>query len=122
MLVGPGDFVWLIDFAQTRDGHPLFDFAHLEAELIAQVLAPQISDPQAYLDLLHGHPEPAYANLAGLRSAIQEIAGRCLFNPSQPPEYNLALSMACLGALKFTNLDAHQKHLLYLTAAWLQTT
>ena len=27
--------------------------------------------------------------------------------------------MACLGALKFTNLDAHQKHLLYLTAAYL---
>ena len=122
VLVGPGDFVWLIDFAQTRDGHPLFDFAHLEAEMIAQVLAPQISTPQAYLDLLQGHPEPAYANLAGLRSAIQEIAGRCLFNPSQPSEYSLALSMACLGALKFTNLDAHQKHLLYLTAAWLQTT
>ena len=33
VLVGPGEFVWLIDFAQTRDGHPLFDFAHLEAEL-----------------------------------------------------------------------------------------
>jgi hypothetical protein len=29
------------------------------------------------------------------------------------------LKLACLGALKFANLDAHQKHLLYLTAAWL---
>ncbi len=28
VLVGPGGFVWLIDFATTRDGHTLFDFAH----------------------------------------------------------------------------------------------
>jgi hypothetical protein len=117
VLVGPGDFVWLIDFAQTRDGHPLFDFAHLEAELIAQVIAPQMPDSQAYLALLQGHPAAEYAHLAVLRNAIQEIAGRCLFNPSQPAEYNMALKLACLGALKFANLDAHQKHLLYLTAA-----
>jgi hypothetical protein len=119
VLVGPGDFVWLIDFAQTRDGHPLFDFAHLEAELIAQVIAPQMPDAQAYLALLQGRPAAEYAHLAILRNAIQEIAGRCLFNPSQPAEYTLALKLACLGALKFANLDAHQKHLLYLTAAWL---
>ncbi len=119
VLVGPGDFVWLIDFAQTRDGHPLFDFAHLEAELIAQVMAPQIPDPQAYLALLQGRPAAEYAHLAVLRNAIQEIAGRCLFNPSQPAEYTLALKLGCLGALKFANLDGHQKHLLYLTAAWL---
>ncbi len=119
VLVGPGDFVWLIDFAQTRDGHPLFDFAHLEAELIAQVIAPQMPDSQAYLALLQGHPAAEYAHLAILRNAIQEIAGRCLFNPSQPAEYNMALKLACLGALKFANLDAHQKHLLYITAAWL---
>ncbi len=119
VLVGPGDFVWLIDFAQTRDGHPLFDFAHLEAEIIAQVIAPQISEAGAYLTLLQGHPAEEHASLAILRNAIQEIAGRCLFNPSQPAEYTLALKLACLGALKFANLDAHQKHLLYLTAAWL---
>jgi hypothetical protein len=27
--------------------------------------------------------------------------------------------MACLGALKYTNLDGHQKHVLYLAAAHL---
>ena len=51
-LVVPGDFIWLIDFAMTRDGHTLFDFAHLEAEIIAQVIAPQLGSPQDYLDLL----------------------------------------------------------------------
>jgi hypothetical protein len=27
--------------------------------------------------------------------------------------------VACMGALKFANLDTHQKHLLYLAAAHL---
>ena len=40
ILVGLGGFVWLIDFASTRDGHTLFDFAHLGAELIAHVTRP----------------------------------------------------------------------------------
>ena len=35
VLIGPGGMVWLIDFATTREGHPLMDFAHLEAEIIA---------------------------------------------------------------------------------------
>ena len=51
VLVGPGSLVWLIDFAQTREGHPLFDFAHLESELIAHVLAVRAGSPRAYLDL-----------------------------------------------------------------------
>ena len=109
ILVGPGGFVWLIDFAETRDGHPLFDFAHLEAQIIAHILAPQ----------WQGKWPPAEERL---RPAVRAIALRCLFNPSQPREYDLALCLACLGALKYTNLDAHQKHLLYLTAAQLVQT
>lgn len=31
--------MWLIDFARTREGHTLFDFAHLGAEIVAHVLA-----------------------------------------------------------------------------------
>lgn len=129
VLVGPGDFMWLIDFAMTRDGHPLYDFAHLEAELIAHVIAPQVGGAAEYLVALQagimdiGEPAaPAAMPLPqhyGLLSTLHSIAARCLFNPSQPREYYLALYMACIGALKFTNLGAQQKHLLYLTAAHL---
>lgn len=129
VLTGPGDFVWLIDFAMTRDGHTLYDFAHLEADLIAHLVAPQFASPVDYLAALRltplasvsastGLPGDAPAPFA-LLAALHTIAGRCLFNPSQPREYSLALCLACLGALKFTNLDAHQRHLLYLTAAWV---
>ncbi|MGW8251638.1 MAG: phosphotransferase, partial [Anaerolineales bacterium] len=117
MLVGPGDFIWLIDFATTRDGHPLFDFAHLEAELIAHVIAPQVSSPREFLELLELGAESAHPELFGLLAAVREIAARCLFNPSRPDEYHLAALMACLGALKFANLEPFQKHLLYLNAA-----
>jgi hypothetical protein len=111
VLVGPGNFIWLIDFAQTRLGHPLFDFARLEAEIIAHVLSSQVDSPGAYLALLNaGHP---------LLKAVEEIAGRCLFNSSQMREYWLSLYLTCLGELKFANLDERSRHLLYLTAAYI---
>ncbi len=103
--------MWLIDFAQTREGPPLFDFAHLGAELIAHVLAERAAGPEDYLARLQGEAEPLLAALHG-------IARRCLFNPLEPREYWLALYFACLGALKFTNLGRKAKQCLYLTAAY----
>jgi hypothetical protein len=121
-LVGLGGYVWLIDFAMTRDGHTLFDFAHLGAEMIAHVIAPQVSSPSEYLNALRltlptskTIPPGPYS----LLYTLQEIASRCLFNPSQPREFHLAFMLTCLGALKYTNLQPSQKHLLYLTAAHL---
>ncbi|RPJ43658.1 MAG: hypothetical protein EHM21_11190, partial [Chloroflexi bacterium] len=112
VLVGPGGLVWLIDFAQTGEGHPLFDFAHLESELIAHVLSVQTGSPRAYLDLLQRGSDP-------LLTALHQITGRCLFDPAHPREYQLALYLACLGALKYQNIDGLAKHCLYLTAAEL---
>ena len=126
ILVGPGGFVWLIDFAQTREGHPLADFAHLEAEIIAHVIgaspaashtsAPQTSaiSAEAFVQMLRLQNHP-------LLNRLHEIAYACLLNPSNKREYQLALSVTCLGAMKYTNLQAHQRHLLYLTAAyWME--
>ncbi len=112
VLVGPGGMLWLIDFAETREGHPLFDFAHLEAEIIAHVLAPRGLSPQAYLDLWRSGGDP-------LQQTLHELARACLFNPAVPREYDLALTIACLGALKHPNLSTAARQLLYLTAACL---
>jgi hypothetical protein len=122
ILVGLGGFVWLIDFASTRDGHTLFDFAHLGAELIAHVLAPSYPDPAVYPQALRTtYPHCIHSPAAPLTllCKLQEVASRCLFNPSQPREFHLAFFLTCLGALKYTNLQSSQKHLLYLTAAHL---
>lgn len=129
VLVGPGSLVWLIDFAETREGHPLFDFAHLESEIIAHILAPQAGSARVYLELWRAsagalRPARPTGSAGGqppcaspLLEALHAIAGRCLFDPARPREYQLALALACLGALKYANLNAPVKHCLYLTAA-----
>jgi hypothetical protein len=117
ILVGPGGFVWLIDFARTREGHSLFDFAHLEAELIAHVIAPQVPTARDFLDLYAGEPAPEHRRLRALLDVLQSIMDRCLTNPSDLREAHLARTLACLGALKFANLDDRARHNLYLAAA-----
>jgi hypothetical protein len=132
VLVGPGAFVWLIDFATTREGHPLFDFAHLEAEIIAHVIAPQVTVGE-YQEFLRSQVPGFGRNLESrlteitathqalfdLRTTLYDIALKCLANPSKPGEYHLARYVSCLGSLKYRNLTPHQKHLLFLTAASL---
>ncbi len=116
ILIGPEGFVWLIDFATTRQGHPLADFAHLETEIIAHIIAPQIENPAKYAAWLQGETAE-FAQFQNLRQTLQEIAANCLANPNRPEEYQLVLYLNCLGALKYANLNPHQKQCLYLTAA-----
>ena len=111
ILVGPGELVWLIDFAQTREGHTQFDFAHLSAEITAHILAPKTGSPQAFLKHLRDGD--------GLLKTVQEMSQRCLFDPAQDQEHRLALAVTCLGALKYTNLTPLGRHCLYLLAASL---
>lgn len=111
VLVGPGNLVWMIDFAQTREGHPLFDFSHLASELVAHVLALQAGSAEAYLARLQTVGWP-------LLDVVEEVAQRCLFDPARPREYRLSLVLACLGALKYANLTPLARSCLYLTAAF----
>jgi hypothetical protein len=117
VLVGPGDFVWLIDFAQTREGPPLYDFAHLHAEIIAHILPLSIATPQDFLALLRGEPGKDVAACLALLACLDEIEKRCLANPADQREVHLAVFTACLGALKYPNLEPRARHWLYLSAA-----
>ncbi|OGO32106.1 MAG: hypothetical protein A2Z16_01445 [Chloroflexi bacterium RBG_16_54_18] len=118
VLVGPGEMLWLIDFAQTREGHTLFDFAHLETEVIAHLFAERITSTSDYLEFLQLPESSQHLELAGLLRVIRDISSRCLLNPMNTREYDLALAVTCLGALKFVNLDQHARNLLYMTAAF----
>lgn len=110
ILVGPGSLVWLIDFAQTREGHTLLDFAHLGSEIVAHILSARCGSLDDFLDCLQaGDP---------LLQALEEIAGRCLFDPARPQEFYLALALACLGAMKYPHLPANGRGCLYLAAAF----
>ncbi len=111
ILVGPGELVWLIDFAQTREGHTQFDFAHLSAEITAHVLAPLSGSPQAFLQRLQEGD--------ALLETVSEMSRRCLFDPAQEQESRLALAISSLGALKYANQTPLGRHCLYLLAASL---
>ena len=119
ILVGPGDFIWLIDFAETREGHPLLDFAHLEAELIAHIIAPQVRDSLELYEFLNENQTTNHQALAELCAVIHRQATYCLANPEEMGEYWQALYITCLGALKFVNLDKTQKQALWLMSAIL---
>jgi hypothetical protein len=111
ILVGPGELVWLIDFAQTREGHTQFDFAHLSAEITAHVLAPKNGSPQVFLKHLQDGDK--------LLQTVQEMSQRCLFDPAQDQERRLALAVTCLGTLKHANITPLGRHCLYLLSASL---
>ncbi|MBN1370341.1 MAG: phosphotransferase [Anaerolineaceae bacterium] len=111
VLVGPGSLVWLIDFAQTREGHPLFDFAHLSAELVAHVLAPRAGSLEAFREMLLAGDEP-------LLDAVEAISARCLFDTARPAEFYRAAALACLGTIKYPNRSPLARQCLYLAAAW----
>ncbi|NJM40466.1 MAG: phosphotransferase [Anaerolineae bacterium] len=111
-LVGPGGLIWLIDFAETRDGHALYDFAHLEAEILAHVIAPRVATTSEFVRVLQSEANP-------LLNQMHQIAAKCLFNPSAMREYWLALYATCLGATKYANMNAHQRQCLYLAAAYV---
>ena len=111
-LVGPGGMIWLIDFAETRDGHTLYDFAHLEAEILAHVIAPRTTNTTEFLAILQSESHL-------LLNQMHAIAAKCLFNPTALREYWLALYATCLGAIKYANLNAHQRQCLYVAAAYV---
>jgi len=139
ILVDPGDNVWLIDFALTRDGHTLYDFARLETELVtrhiaplmvrAGLAAPELTRVLAWLDRGEWSPPPALGHdvlddAARVLASVRRIVNRCLFDPTHPEEYTRALLVCQLGALKFANLDSVPeaplpKRLAFVAAAYL---
>jgi hypothetical protein len=117
ILVGPGDMLWLIDFAQTREGHTLFDFSHLGAEIIAHLASELIDEPKEFLSVLQHAPKYKHHPLNIMLENLEMNSSRLIFNPREIWEYRLTLALSCLGALKFFNLSSKSKHFLYLAAA-----
>lgn len=131
ILVGPGGNAWLIDFAQAREGHTLFDWAVLEVSLLAEIVAPIIpgdswDDLRSFIGVLAGsfqagHPESGNAaldNALGAVITLREIVGECLADPNDWREYYAALSMCALRGLRWVDtLSLKSRRLLFLISA-----
>jgi len=130
ILVGPTGNAWLIDFARTREGHTLFDWALLElswlVEVVARVAAPGWAgawEIAALLDQInHGadgadlRRHPAGPAL-GVLKTIRAIAGECLASPGRWTEYYVALALLGLRLMDWHSEPVDARRLAFLASA-----
>lgn len=129
ILLGPNGGPFLIDFAHTRDGHTLFDWANLEVSLHAELVMPRLgaswADARRALARAAGLPpappvapdaqlDPAFLAIEALRG----IARECLAKPDDWTEYWLALAFAALRAVTWETMSEGARRFMFLLAAW----
>lgn len=129
IMIGPNNSAFLIDFARTRDGHTVFDWACLEVSMMNEIISPVLGTKWSdiyrivpYLVALNsGQPYSAVdSKLAGPLEAIQQvrlIAGNCLVNANIWTEYYVALSMSALRAVTWTTMSIPARRLMFVLSA-----
>jgi hypothetical protein len=130
ILVGPTGNAWLIDFAWTREGHTLFDWALLELswliEVVARFAAPGWAGAWEIIALLNEinqgadgedlRRHPAGPAL-GVLKTIRAIAAQCLVNPDHWAEYYVALALLGLRLMDWRSEPVDARRLAFLASA-----
>jgi hypothetical protein len=133
ILVGVNGSPFLIDFAQTRAGHTLFDWACFELSLLNNCALPLVDDADTWagarrvagwLVMLYQTGRiDATLRGAGVQSVlkllgnVREIVAECLAAPGQWGEYYVALSLCALRAVTWETLSPPARRLMLLVAA-----
>jgi hypothetical protein len=133
ILVGPNGSPFLIDFAQTRTGHTLFDWACLELSLLNNCALPLLDDVDTWEGVRRaagwlvslyqtGTVEPGLRgagvqSVLGLMVSVREIVADCLAAPDQWGEYNVALALCALRAVTWETLSPPARRLMLLVSA-----
>lgn len=129
ILLGPNDNALLIDFARTRDGHTLFDWANLEVSLLGEMFIwsddDDWSQPRDILHQIAGTLDPhhtatvlpqyvdALMSIEALRTIVEERLAR----RHRWREYHMALAMCALRAVTWETMPVPGRRLLYLVCA-----
>jgi Ternary complex associated domain 9/Clp amino terminal domain, pathogenicity island component len=127
ILVGPNGSAFLIDFAQTRNGHTLFDWSMLEVSLLTEVVMPVIGDDWwsvrlvvRYIGSLHKDMPDAVPALNEAMQhvlAVREIVKECLAREGSWSEYYIALTMCAMRAFTWETLSLGARRLMFYLAA-----
>jgi len=129
ILIGPGNSAFLIDFAQSRDGHTLFDWATLEVSLLSEVVMPVAGSTWSDAGLvltcvaaLNAHDsipdlDPAVSETMSAVAAIRDIVNELLAIPSNWAEYYVALSLCALRAVNWHTMSLGARRLMFLISA-----
>ncbi|MBK8025883.1 MAG: phosphotransferase [Chloroflexi bacterium] len=129
ILVGGNNDPFLIDFAQTRDGHTLFDWAMLELSLLNDMIMPAVGEGWdsarymlGFLALINqGKDIPSLAPemrraLAPIQS-VRAVAEHCLARPNAWGEYFIALGMCAMRAYGWETISLGARRLMFYVAA-----
>lgn len=130
ILVGPNQTPFLIDFAQTRNGHTLFDWACLEISLLNDVVLPvlgedwesarQVMRVVAALPEFHLPPDTHVMLAEAVRPllSVREIVRECLATSENWSEYYIALALSALRAVTWETMSIGGRRLMFLLSAY----
>jgi hypothetical protein len=130
ILMGPNRSPFLIDFAQTRNGHTLFDWACLEVSLLNDVVLPlvdgswdsarQIMTLVASLPSGRLPPDTHIMLAEAMRPlmAVRRIVGECLAVADNWSEYYIALALCGLRAITWDTLSLGGRRLMFLLSGY----
>jgi hypothetical protein len=128
LLLGPGDSAFLIDFANARSGHTLFDWAVLEISLLNETIMKTIGESWddarriiEHIGTLDGGvaaPDPQLDDAFAPLQSLREIVAANLADPEQWTEYWVALALVALRAITWDTLDVGGRRLMFLLAAY----
>lgn len=129
IMIGPNQSAFLIDFAHTREGHTVFDWATLESSLLSDVIvtragdswddARQVLEQVARLNSSNDLSDKDAASSEILASIVEirHIVRECLAYPDRWGEYHTALAFCGLRALTWETMSVQGRRILYLNAA-----
>lgn len=127
ILLGLNRTPFLIDFAQTRSGHTLFDWACLELSLLTDVIMPEMRPDWegvrfvlgALLQINRGgtiNDELLNELLRPIR-AVREIVAERLTAEGKWSEYYIALALCALRAVTWETLSVACRRLMFYVSA-----
>lgn len=131
ILIGPNQSALLIDFAHTRSGHTLFDWANLEVTLLADIFTRNIQfdwnsvrEVFEYIysayngeSLQEDAPIEAHA-IQQLIGSLRRIVRDCVSSPGKLTEFYVGVFFCAMRAVTWENtLTLAARRLLFLVAA-----
>ena len=129
ILVGPRGDAWLIDFARTREGHTLFDWALLEVNYLVDVVAAELPDSWeniwqvvAQIHAINQTDDPVLPDDVAsdhylVIRTIRDIVSECLSDPLRLTEYMIPLALLALRAMRWQSAGRGGRRLAFLLAA-----
>jgi hypothetical protein len=129
ILMGPNSTGFLIDFAQARVGHTLFDWATMEISLLNDLVMKTVGESwadarrviqrlAAFDGSLAHAPDPALDDALSPLESLREIILLTLSNPNDWSEYWVALTFCALRAVHWETMPLGSRRLMLLLAAY----